>query len=149
MRSVDSLAEYNARLCGFIARTQRDEDEFNRLALELFRLQFGEVEPYRRLCQVRSVSADKITRWTEIPPVPAAAFKELDLTSLPPRGRAVVFHSSGTSGQRPSRHFHNADSLAVYEASLLPWFNHHLLPETNEITFLILTPAIALAPHSS
>ena len=149
MRSVDSFAEYNSRLRGFIAHSRRDNDEFNPLALDLFHLQFGEVEPYRRLCQVRGVRPDRISCWTEIPPVPTAAFKELELTSLPSGARAVVFHSSGTSGQRPSRHFHNADSLAVCEASLLLWFKNHLLPDADKIRFIILTPASALAPHSS
>ncbi|MBI4324799.1 MAG: hypothetical protein HY674_05990, partial [Chloroflexi bacterium] len=93
--------------------------------------------------------------------MPTAAFKELDLTSLPAEERTVVFHSSGTTEQRPSRHFHNAESLALYEASLWPWFATHFLadwtvptgsttaPTTEKFRLLILAPSPALAPHSS
>jgi hypothetical protein len=82
--------------------------------------------------------------------VPTAAFKELELTGLPPAERTVVFHSSGTTAQRPSRHFHNAASLAVYEASLWPWFRAHVLPDGGAgLLVIFLTPPPALAPHSS
>src|SRR5207244_4265039 len=125
------------------------EAEFNRLALALFGLQFAHVEPYRRFCEARRITPDKINVWSEIPAIPAAAFKGFDLTSVPIAERSTVFHSSGTSGQRPSRHFHNAESLALYEASLLPWFKAHLLPDANRFTFVMLTPPLTQAAHSS
>src|SRR6266550_1864621 len=56
------------------------EAEFNQLALALFALQFAHVEPYRRLCEARRITPDKITLWSEIPAVPATAFTELDLS---------------------------------------------------------------------
>ena len=125
------------------------ESEFNQLALALFALQFEHVEPYRRLCAGRRITPDKITLWSDTPPVPAAAFKEFDLTSIPAGERTTVFHSSGTTDQRPSRHFHNAESLRLYEASLLPWFTTHLLTGAEALGLMILTPSPALAPHSS
>jgi hypothetical protein len=125
------------------------EGEFNQLAIGLFALQFAHIEPYRRFCQARRSTPDKITHWTDIPPVPTAAFKDFDLTSLPAAEQKTVFHSSGTTDQRPSRHFHNAASLALYEASLLPWFKAHLRPEAEAFGFVGLTPSPALAPHSS
>ena len=123
--------------------------DFNQLALDLFALQFAHVEPYRRFCEARRITPDKISFWSDIPPVPATAFKEFDLSSLPLAERIFVFHSSGTTAQRPSRHFHNAESLAIYQASLLPWFKSHLLPDGKAMDFVSLTPSPALAPHSS
>jgi hypothetical protein len=105
------------------------ENGFNHLALSLFTLQFTHNPPYRRFCEARRVAPDTIEHWSGIPAIPAAAFKEFELTSLPADRRARVFHSSGTTGQRPGRHFHDAESLSLYEASLLPWFQTHLLPE--------------------
>lgn len=135
--------------------------DFRELALALFRLQFANVPSYRRFCEARSAVPEKIKSWTEIPAVPASAFKEFELTSLTLDERPVVFHSSGTTEQRPSRHFHNAESLRVYEASLLPWFQKHFLGDWDDLQaeeivgpidkcgFIILTPSPALAPNSS
>ena len=104
-------------------RQQAPQEEschaFGRLALDLFALQFEHNGPYRRLCEARGARPDNVTHWTAIPAVPTSAFKELELSCLPVGERTTVFHSSGTTGQRPSRHFHNAESLALYEASLL------------------------------
>ncbi len=90
--------------------------------MELFALQYKYNFTYRKICEGRKQTPRTIEHWTQIPAVPAAAFKELELTSLVPEERTAVFHSSGTTEQKPSRHFHNAESLAVYEASLWKWF---------------------------
>ena len=164
MTSIDSFGLFNSRLrelirvsqvrlhqvfCAFEEREPFLEAEFNRLALALFALQFAHVDPYRQLCEARRITPDKIDCWSDIPPVPATAFKEFDLSSLPVAERTTVFHSSGTTAQRPSRHFHNAESLSIYEMSLLPWFKAHLLPDAEVCRFVILTPGPALAPRSS
>src|SRR5205823_5534743 len=122
MSFAKSFAEFDSRLREFIAHPDQDDCAFNQLALELFSLQYDHVEPYRRLCEARRISPVRLARWTEIPPVPTAAFKEFELSSIPSAERMTVFHSSGTTGQQPSRHFHSAESLSLYESSLLPWF---------------------------
>jgi hypothetical protein len=134
---------------------------FNELALALFRLQFQYIVPYRRLCEALGIAPDKTSTWQEIPAVPTSAFKELELTSLTPEERTTVFFSSGTTGQRRSRQFHDASSLSLYETSLLPWFERHLLADVNglieeqlpgpldKLPFLALTPPTLAAPHSS
>ena len=133
------------------------ESSFGRLARELFVLQFEHNTPYRRSCEARGLGPEQVTDWAEIPAMPTGAFKELELSCLPREHRTAVFHSSGTTAQRPSRHFHSRESLAIYEASLLPWFEAHLLvdrlgaarEEKNKLQILFLTPAAASAPHSS
>ena len=101
------------------------EGDFEALALRLFALQFECNVPYRRLCEARGARPDTVAHWTGIPAVPTSAFKELDLSCLPVVERTTVFYSSGTTGEKPSRHYHNAGSLALYEASLLRWFKAH------------------------
>ena len=131
----------------------REEAAFDALALELFALQFKHNAAYRKICAARGLTPEVVEHWTQIPAVPASAFKELELTCLAPNERTAVFHSSGTMEQKPGRHFHNAESLAVYEASLWPWFAQHVVQEfgvrSSEFGVLILTPPPPQAPHSS
>ena len=122
------------------------DEPFNQLARELFTLQFAANPAYQALCRARGRNPSTVEHWTQIPAVPTAAFKELELSSLPPAERTTVFHSSGTTEQKPSRHFHNPASLAVYEASLTRWFNGHLGAEG---ALHFLTPNRLAAPHSS
>jgi hypothetical protein len=125
---------------------------FAELALELFRLQFRHNSAYRRLCEARGSDPGDVSDWMTIPAAPAGAFKQLELTSLPAAQRSIVFHSSGTTGQSPSRHFHSVESVALYEASLLPWFQRHLMADAEcaaRMSFIALAPAPMDAPHSS
>ena len=101
----------DARILDFIARGigQRSTDaEFDSLALALFRHQFALNRAYRRYCELLGRSPRNVGHWKQIPAVPTTAFKDADLTTLPPRQRTAVFHSSGTTEHRPSRHFHSA-----------------------------------------
>jgi hypothetical protein len=130
------------------------EKDFNQLALELFALQFKHNVAYRKICGARGLTPGIVEHWTQIPAVPAAAFKELELTCLAPGERTTVFHSSGTTEQKPSRHYHGAESLAVYEASLWSWFARHVVPPglgsgVSALGLCILTPPPTQAPYSS
>jgi hypothetical protein len=146
-----TLSDFARRLRDWLAADAFPEADFNALALELFRLQFAANVPYARLCRARGVTPEQVQDWRQIPAVPAAAFKECELTCLPLDERRRVFHSSGTTAHTPSRHFHSEASLAVYEASLWPWFKRHVsagLSGTNW-HWIALTPPPAAAPHSS
>jgi len=181
-RMTSELTSFAARLRGFIAETRvpagrlpgadpaNHEATFNALAQELFRLQFKHNSAYQRLCIARGLSPENLVHWSQIPCVPAAAFKELEFTCIPPGERVGAFLSSGTTGQSRSRHFHCAESLELYEASLWPWFAGHVLAGWVEgscsaaeapsagaeavainpgIRLLSLTPPPAMAPNSS
>jgi hypothetical protein len=145
-----NLSEFAAHLRAFIATAVTPEDEvFDRLALELFALQFEHNLPYRRLCAARGISPRHARHWRELPALPTSAFKELEVTCLSATERGRVFHSSGTTELKPSRHFHSAASLALYEASLRPWFHRHLLADGWVGRWLFLTPPPAETLHSS
>ena len=85
--------------------------------------------------------------------MPTSAFKELELSCIPPDKHTTVFHSSGTTEHKPSRHFHCAESLAVYEASLWHWFERNVIGARGAgrgaLGLLVLTPPPEQAPHSS
>jgi len=123
--------------------------EFARLALDLFHLHYDQVLPYRRFCERQGLTPERVGNWTRIPSVPAAAFKEFELTSLPVEERSTVFHSSGTTLQTPSQHHHSRSSLALYKGLVLPWFKIHLLPDRDRIPVISLIPSTTDAPHSS
>ena len=127
------------------------EEAFNALALDLFALQFTHNLPYRRWCESRGVSPGRVDRWQDLPAVPTSTFKEIDWTSLRPDERSAVFYSSGTTSQRRSRHFHHAESLALYEASVQHGFEAGLrrAPACTARRFFCLTPPREQAPHSS
>jgi hypothetical protein len=106
---------------------RRDDARFEELALRLFAFQFEHCAPYRRFCEGRGRPPERVRRSDQIPAVPTGAFKELALTSFPPERALHRFRTSGTSaGARGVLHL---DTLALYEASLLPAFRRHVLPE--------------------
>jgi hypothetical protein len=130
------------------AETLATEAEFDRLALALFALQRESVPIYRQFCERRHATVDSIRHWSGIPALPASAFREFEVSSIMPDERTRVFHSSGTTGQAPSRHFHHRPSLSIYESSLLRWFERHFFgSRPAPMKMIFLTPEDA--PHSS
>ncbi len=145
------------------AASTREED-FNALALELFALQFDAVPAYREFCKRRRRVPESVPHWSEIPTVSTNAFKTLPITSLPSAERETAFHSSGTTSNDQSVHWHDAESLRLYEEACRLWFRPHMLPETvgenrqwemaawqerSGIPILLLMPDQGSAPHSS
>jgi phenylacetate-coenzyme A ligase PaaK-like adenylate-forming protein len=145
-----TLEEICSRIEAFIGAPDASRAaSFDALAHELFHFQFEHNGPYRRFCENRGVTPANLRAWSDTPAIITSAFKELELSVLPPASRSAVFHSSGTTGQRPSRHFHSRQTLGVYERSLLQWFMPHVLSDHPRANFLMLTPSSAEAPHSS
>lgn len=163
MTSESSFSAFSRRVLAFIERCPEGvletDHDFNRLALELFELQFMSIPVYREFCQSQGVEPGRATDWRAIPVLPTRAFKEWALTSLPEEERRRVFVSSGTTGNTSrSRHYHGAASLRIYEASLVRWFGRHLLADHSPtapsapgrgLQFLALTPPGTEAPESS
>jgi phenylacetate-coenzyme A ligase PaaK-like adenylate-forming protein len=150
MNDTSAIDRICPQILDFIQAAENNEARFNELALTLFREQVQQVPAYRRICEHRGTQALSPSHWNQIPAVPTTAFKDLELTSLEPSQRTHVFYSSGTTEQRPSRHFHNADSLAIYEASLIRWFTAKFLKDAvANLRFISLTPPADLAPNSS
>jgi len=158
-RMNPQLSSFAARLRESILSGFQNED-FDVLAVELFALQFEHNALYQRwchlqkttpstVCAIRGVTPTFAGRWTQIPFIPTGAFKAIkvmELSCIPLTERTAVFHSSGTTEQDSSRHLHNTESLAVYEASLWRWFQFHF-GRTGDLVFL--TPNPAAAPRSS
>jgi hypothetical protein len=126
------------------------EEEFNELALSIARVQVTLNPLLKALCEKREIDPLCLKHWMEIPAIPASAFKISECSCLAANDFTTIFHSSGTTGQTASRHGHNAETLALYDASLVPWFNYHLCDDDlQRLRFLSLTPSPLEAPHSS
>src|SRR5229473_7342249 len=141
--------------------------DFDALALSVFAYQYDALPAYHAYCQRRGALPQRLRHWSEIPAVPAQAFKDVRLWCdddgvTPP---AAVFRTSGTSSAgrataRPGEHYMSASGLALYDASLTPTFRAYALPELpargrgaatarSALALLALGPPPAEAPHSS
>jgi hypothetical protein len=125
------------------------DDEFTELALRVFRHQYGANRTYRRFVDARGRAPEEISHWTEIPAVPATAFKHVRLVAGEEGAGARVFRTSGTLSGGERRGEHVVPDPDLYRASLLPTFRAHLLPEGHRLPILSLVPPPADRPDSS
>ena len=166
MQHPGSFTDYAERLYAFMeasalvegatpASTTRPSPSFEELATQLFSLQIAHNPSYAAFCRGRLKGGQVPETWRQIPAMPTAGFKELELSCLPTAQRTHVFHSSGTTQDRPSRHFHSTESLQIYERSLLAWSQPHLAPDSRARAteprplILNLTPTAEAVPQSS
>ncbi len=132
-----------------------EETSFDELALEAFAFQFERIAPYRRLCSGRGAVPGTVTSWREVPPVPAAAFRALELAADPP---VETFRSSGTTGGPTGESLGEARSVhlqpypELYEAAIDASFPRWCLRELGadgRLPILSLVPERAALPDSS
>ncbi|MBW2295962.1 MAG: hypothetical protein JRG94_27305, partial [Deltaproteobacteria bacterium] len=95
-----------------------DEARFDTLACELFCFQFDQIPAYARFCEARGTTPKTLSHWSEVPAVPTSAFKETRLHSFDDALAVKIFRTSGTSASNRGELV--LDTLALYEASLLP-----------------------------
>lgn len=103
------------------------EELFGHLALRAFTLQFDAVPAYRAYCRSRGADPGSVSDWREIPPVPTAAFREVDLAVDPPHTSDLSFLTSGTSRGVGARGLHRVTDPALYRAALRPGFARFVL----------------------
>ncbi len=77
---------------------------FNAKALEIFSFQCKNIEVYSKYLEVLKTPISKIQHYTEIPFLPIEFFKEWKVIGKSDEAE-IVFESSGTSGQNPSKHY--------------------------------------------
>lgn len=150
--TMKSRDELRAAVLGYIERgytRSTQPDEFEALALSVFRYQFARNEPYQRFCQMRGVSAGSISSWNEVPAVPTAAFKEAALICDGPESAEAVFRTSGTTQGAARKGIHYVRDLSLYRAAAVLNFRAHVLPEAVSLRMLILGPPPELAADSS
>jgi hypothetical protein len=119
---------------------------FETLALEVFAHQFECVPAYRHVCERRGTTRAVVRDWRDIPPVPALAFKHLDLGCAEPQR---VFLTTGTSSGAGQRGRHAMPDLRLYHAAALAGMSEFLFPDVEAMPILSLVAASAECPDSS
>ena len=97
----------------------RNESEFEQAALALFRFQAERCEPYRRYVELLGIDPTEVNHIEEIPFLPIELFKSHTIYcgECEPE---MVFTSSSTTGQTPSRH--PMARLSIYERAFTEAF---------------------------
>ncbi len=126
-----------------------DEGEFDELARVVFLHQFETNPAYRRFCEARGARPETIENWIQIPPVPATAFKHLDLVSGDPAEVEATFQTSGTTRGNGTRGRHAVLSMDLYRAASLPGIKRFLLPDHDHLPIVSLIPPSDIQPESS
>lgn len=125
------------------------DDRFETLALEVFELQFAANRPYARYCRATGRTPDRVSTWRDIPPVPSAAFRAVELVVGDPADAELRFRTSGTTGGSASRGTHLVRRPATYRAALLGPFRHAVLGGRPRGRLLVLHPRFAETRDSS
>ncbi|WP_250433254.1 LuxE/PaaK family acyltransferase [Hanstruepera flava] len=91
-----------------------NEEDFNSLALQVFRYQFENNKVYRSFCDLINRHYSDVKSYEDIPFLPISFFKSHQVLSTK-RGIEKTFTSSGTTGQITSKHF--VTDLGLYDIS--------------------------------
>lgn len=125
------------------------EDRFDDLARRVFALQFEASVPYRKYCVSRGVAPEKIRSWTEIPPVPTAAFRKVEFRAVRNRDE-LLFLTSGTTRGQQARGRHVVPYPDLYRASSRGPFRRFVLGDRpTEPLLLSLVPPFSTTRDSS
>ena len=111
-------------------------DEFNTLALRIFKYQAKHNKVYASYLKNLNIDIDEIIQINDIPFLPIEFFKSHDviLDGLNPE---IIFTSSGTTGSVQSRHL--VSDLSIYEQSFIKAFEH-FFGSPEEYCILALLP---------
>lgn len=108
-------------------------EPFEALALDIHRWQASQ-DPV-----LAALASAPIRRWTDIPAVPVALFKDLPVGTVAPRDPPFVFRTSGTTGG--GRGEHRLRSTALYDAGSLAWARRVLPVLPRRVVALLEDPA--------
>jgi phenylacetate-coenzyme A ligase PaaK-like adenylate-forming protein len=121
------------------------EEQFNEVALEIFRFQFRENPIYRSFCAAVGCDPDRVMDYLKIPCMPVEFFRHHRIISGNFKGE-IVFASSGTTGQNTS--YHHVCDIGIYETSFLKSFQM-LVGKPTDFHILALLPSYLERGNSS
>ncbi len=136
----------DARLRQFMLSPE-PEEAFDTLALALFAFQFARNAIYRGFCERRGATPATVTRWQDIPAVPAAAFKSLRLATFAAAETICTVKTSGTSGQVAGEVHLDAAAMALAAVSYRGVGERLLFPDGCRRRALMLMPPLEQVPQ--
>ena len=98
----------------------KNEKEFEKLALEIFHFQSETVPVYKEFISHLKIVPGRIDTISEIPFLPVELFKSHKIIVKGEKTQ-IIFDSSGTTGNKPSKHF--VADVDLYEKSFLKGFS--------------------------
>ncbi len=119
--------------------------DFESIALHVFRFQLKYNEVYARFCNYLKVDAAKISDVTKIPFLPIQFFKRFQIKTGV-WDAEVVFESSGTTGQARSKHF--IKSTSHYYMNCIKAFEN-VYGKVSELCILAILPGYQARSNSS
>ena len=155
MRDPDTrqLLDRVARFVSGAGRGESSERRLDELARRAFAFQHARIGPVRALAAARGVAPEDVRSWRDVPPVPALAYKSLDL--LPQGtfedGEVEVFRSSGTTRGEDARSVHRHPFPGLYRTVIDASFPRFCLPQSADarVPMLSLVPTREDLPDSS
>lgn len=122
-----------------------NEQDFDKIALEMFKFQYFNNPFYREYCDTIKRNPSNVNDITGIPFLPISFFKNRDIktTDFEPE---VVFKSSGTTGVATSRHL--VKDAKVYKRSFLSCFEQ-FYGAVNQLCIVGLLPSYLEQGNSS
>ncbi len=97
-----------------------DAAGFEQAALQAFAYQYAGNPLYRQYCDALHINAATVKNITSIPFLPVSFFKTHKVITGNIQSPALIFESSGTTAESPSRHY--VADAGIYERSLLHGF---------------------------
>ena len=97
----------------------KSSEDFERLAIEIFRYQYENTKVYRQFCDLLKVVPASVKKIENIPFLPIEFFKSHRVISKSV-SETIIFTSSGTTGSITSKHY--VSDLSLYEKSFLKAF---------------------------
>lgn len=92
----------------------KTSEDFERIAVEVFRFQYKKVPAYRDFCNLLNTKISKVKAITDIPFLPIQFFKTHKIIANN-FTEDLIFSSSGTTGSITSKHY--VSDVKLYEAS--------------------------------
>jgi hypothetical protein len=141
--------DLDQKIIGFIRKgaDRQDPEGFNKLAIEVFALQFKSIPLYRRYCERRGIEPEKISSWEEIPALPTDVFKVMELSMFPSQ-RVKTFMTSGTTKpEERGKVGFDGGGLRLMDATIEEAASSFLFPDRMRTKILILAPPPDMAPH--